>query len=313
LKRWGPATLILLSAPWAAAQTPAPAVSSSPAPAISTPSAVAPAAAVAVSTAASAATFSWRKEENRAFSVGESILYTVKYGFIPSGFASLEVKSTETVKGRAVYYIQSTAKTNKATDVFFKVRDKNESWMDMESLCSHRFAQSIREGFYHKETLTEFDQTGGRFSYSKKRKGKGPDFAEGDIPAFIQDVLSSLYYIRAQPLEVGKSYEFAVNSGGKTWNMNVHIRRTQKISVKAGKFDCFKIEPVLAGEGIFQNEGKLEVWVTRDEKKIPVLLRSRVAVGAFDAEMREYSPGGKNFSQDVTDESPPPESEENGG
>jgi len=235
-------------------------------------------------------TFSWRQVPNTAFGVGESIRYTIKYGFVAAGTATLEVKEIQPLAGRSAFYILSKAKTNKATDLVFKVRDKNASWMDTESLCSLQFYQQIREGLYRKETRTAYDHPTGKFTYWKKRKGK-EKVQEGDVPPFVQDVLSSLYYIRTQSLEVGKDYTLEANSGGKSWPLKVTVKKVEKVRVPAGKFECLHIEPILAGDGIFQQQGKLEVWVTNDSRRIPVLLRSRVMVGAFDAEMAEYAAG----------------------
>ncbi len=239
--------------------------------------------------------FVWRQESNNVFGAGETLLYVVKYGLIPAGFATLEVRSVDTVDGRPAYYIMSRARTNKAMDLVFKVRDKNESWMDVQSLCSLMASQQIREGLYKRTTITAYNHPRGRFTYVKRRKGK-ETITEGGIPAFVQDVLSSLYYIRTRNLEVGKKYSFDANSGGKTWPLTVNVQEIEKVRVAAGKFNCFHLEPILAGEGIFQQEGRLEVWVTADERKMPVLLRSRVMIGAFDAELVEFSTtGGSNI------------------
>jgi hypothetical protein len=234
--------------------------------------------------------FEWRREPASPFRVGESILYVIKYGFVSAGHATMEVRSTETVQGRPAFHLVSEARTNKTMDVIYKVRDRNESWMDVESLCSLRFAQDIREGGYTRRVDTTFDHPSRRFVYRKWRKGR-ETVHEGAIPAFVQDVLSSLYYIRARPLAVGERHTFDANSGASTWPLVVHVRGQESVKVPAGKFDCFQLEPVLAGEGIFQSKGKLTVWVTADERRAPVLLRSKVAVGAFDAEMTEYRAG----------------------
>jgi hypothetical protein len=233
--------------------------------------------------------FKWRKEANRAFGVGETILYVIKYGMVSAGRATMEVISMDTVNGRPAFHLMSRARTSKPMDVVFKVRDQNESWVDAESLCSLRFSQVIREGLYRKEVRTEFDHPGGRFIYWKRRKGKEKT-EEGGVPAFVQDVLSSLYFIRTRDLRVGTDISLDANSGANTWPLVVHVNEIETIKVPAGKFECFHLEPILAGEGIFQQKGRLEVWVTNDARKIPVLLRSRVMVGAFDAEMVQYSP-----------------------
>lgn len=246
--------------------------------------------------------FEWRQEPNPVFGVGESILYVIKYGVVHAGTATMEVRSTETVQGRAAYYVLSEARTNKTIDTFFKVRDKNESWIDRQSLSSLRYRQDMKEGRYLRQVETLYDHPARRYIYRKWRKGRETVY-EGPIPPFVQDVLSSLYFIRTRALVVGQTYTLDANSGAETWPLQVHVQKRERIRVPAGTFECLRLEPVLAGEGVFQANGKLEVWVTDDARRIPVLLRSRVAVGAFDAEMRDYRPGA---STPVAAPAPPP-------
>ena len=234
--------------------------------------------------------FQWRKEPPDAFRAGERIEYRIKYGLVNSGSASLEVTGVEEVNGRATYHLASRARTNKSLDVFFKVRDENDSWMDVLSLCSQRFQQKVREGGYAKETLTTYNHPDRRFEHSHRGKhSKEPHTYSGDIPPFVQDPLSALYYLRTVDLQVGQEHLIDANSGGKTWPLKVRVEAREEVKVPAGKFLCFRVEPVMAGEGIFMSKGRLEVWITADQRRIPVLLRSKVAVGSFNAEMTSYT------------------------
>ncbi len=234
--------------------------------------------------------FQWRDEKAPPFGVGESIRYTIQYGIVTAGFATMEIVSTSTVAGRTAYHVGSEARTNKTMDVFFKVRDVNESWIDTQSLCSLQFRQDIKEGRYTRRVETVYDHPARHFVYKKWRKGN-ESVVEGPIPPFVHDVLSSLYFLRTQPLEVGKDFALDANSGATTWPLSVHVLSRETVRVPAGRYDCFHLEPILAGDGIFQASGQLEVWVTEAPPHIPVLLRSKVMVGAFDAEMAEYTMG----------------------
>lgn len=235
----------------------------------------------------STAPFAWRSEPNKAFDVGESLLFIIKYGFISGGHASLEVRSTETVRGRPAYHLVSEARTNSTLDIFFKVRDLNESWMDTESLASQKYHQIMNEGRYYREVESRYNHAAGTFVYWKRtRKGEGTQ--SGTMPPFVHDILTSLYYIRTQPLVPGQDFVLDVNSGAATWPLRVKVKGTEKIKVPAGEFECFVVEPLISGEGLFMSTGNLEVWLTTDKRRMPVRMRSRVAVGAFTAELQEY-------------------------
>lgn len=243
-----------------------------------------------VPSTAPALVFQWRQETAPPPAVGESILYVIKYGFLSAGSATLEVTSTAPVAGRSAYHLLSEARTNAGMDAFFKVRDKNESWVDAQSLCSLRFRQDLREGKTTRRVETVYDHPEQRFLYRKWKNGKESS-RDGSVPPFVQDVLSALYYIRSRPLEIGREYAVDANSGATTWPLVVRVLRRESVRVPAGRFQCLRLEPVLAGEGIFQAKGRLEVWVTEDFPHVPVLLRSKVMVGSFDAEMKDYRPG----------------------
>jgi hypothetical protein len=163
--------------------------------------------------------------------------------------------------------------------------------VDAESLCSLRFRQDIREGRYRRKKETVIDPLAGRYVSRRWKKGV-ESMKQGDTRPFVQDVLSSLYYIRTFPLEVGRTYSLEVHSGVDTWTLNVRVRARERVRVPAGEFDCLRLEPTLAGEGLFNAKGKLTVWVTNDTHRMPVLLKSKVAVGSFAAELTRWTLGG---------------------
>src|ERR1019366_7249426 len=117
-------------------------------------------------------------------------------------------------------------------------------------------------------------------------KNNAREEKRGPIPQNVLDVLSSLYYVRSLPLEVGKSFTIDVHSGEKTWPLIVNVKKREKVKVKAGKFMCYRVEPVLREPGIFISKGKkLEVWLTADDRHMPVLMRSEVFIGHVSAEL----------------------------
>ena len=119
-------------------------------------------------------------------------------------------------------------------------------------------------------------------------------FADGDtipIKEYVQDALSSLYYIRTISLEVGNSVFIEHHSDKKNYSLEVKVLRREKVKVPAGEFDCLVVEPMLRASGIFKHTGKLTVWLTNDKFKIPVLMKSKVAVGSIASKLKKYTLG----------------------
>ncbi len=227
--------------------------------------------------------FIWRKVDNSAFAVGEHLIFEIKWQFITAGIAVMNVDRivpAPSAPERLSYKIVTEARSTPFIDGFFKVRDTNISYIDVESICSHSIESDISEGNFRKKEQIIFDQVNNTFALSDGRTGPtGP---------WVQDVLSALYYVRMLPLEPGAQFSFPAHSGDTTYPLSVRVLGREKVRVPAGEFDCFKLEPALRGDGVFKAKGRLWVWVTADARRMPVLMKSQVFIGSVDAVLREY-------------------------
>ncbi len=221
----------------------------------------------------------WRQARNKAFQAGEKLNFSIKWGIIKVGSASMEVREVTQYENRDVFRIISTARSSLFFDPFFKVRDRIEVLMDKGSLCSWRFEKSLREGDYTKDELILFDQRG--------LKAKEGDEIQS-VPPYVQDILSAFYYFRTLNVEAGKDYRFPVYTDRKTWEMVVKVTKKEKIKTPAGRFKTIRVEPVMKGQGIFAQKGKIEIWLTDDRYRMPVLMRSKIAVGSIRAILTDY-------------------------
>lgn len=222
--------------------------------------------------------FEWRKIENNAFKVGEKLTFAIKWGIITAGYATLEVRKISKINGRKVYHIVSCARSARFFDNFYKVRDKTESFVDVESICTWRFIKELNEGKYHTKKETIYDQR----NHTATIKGK-----TNKIPPFVQDILSALYYLRTQNIKLGEDYDIDVNTDGKNWSLEVKASKAEIIKTKAGRFKTICVEPFLKEEGIFKQKGRLWIWVTDDVKKMPVLMESKILIGSIVAVLIE--------------------------
>jgi hypothetical protein len=221
---------------------------------------------------------------NRAFGVGERFEFSVGYGMINAGTAVMEIPDMVKLDGRKCFHIVSTAQSNKVFSVFFKVDDKVESFMDAYGLYSLRYDKHIREGKFKTDMSMTFDQDkhlalyyGGRDTFQ--------------VPDYVQDVLSAFYFVRTQDLQVGKSIMVDNHTDKKTYPLEVRVLRKEKVKVPAGEFNCLVVQPMLKTPGIFEQKGSLTVWLTDDEVKMPVLMKSKVIIGSISTELTSYKLG----------------------
>lgn len=225
-----------------------------------------------------------RVVSNRAFGVGERLEFSVGYGVIKAGTAVMEIPEITKLDGRKCYHIVSTARSNKFFSVFFKVDDRVESFMDIYGLYSLRYDKHLREGKFRADVSMVFDQANNLAIYNA-----GKDTFE--VAEYVQDVLSAFYFVRTQELIVGRSIFVDNHTDRKNYPLEVKVMRKEKVKVEAGEFDCLVVKPILQTPGIFEQKGSLTVWLTDDEVKMPVLMKSKVMIGSISTELINYRLG----------------------
>ncbi|MGB2868854.1 MAG: DUF3108 domain-containing protein [Bacteroidota bacterium] len=224
-----------------------------------------------------------RTIQNVAFAQGERLVFDVGYSFFTAGEAVFSVPASDTVHGRECYQVLFTVNTTPSFSWIFKVEDRYESLVDKKGIFPWRFSQRIREGKYSRDFTAELDQVN---NVAITQDGKYP------IPPYVHDVVSAFYYTRIMDFST-------IRPGQKTYLQNFYKDTSftlaikflgfQRISVDAGTFDCVIVEPLIKEGGLFKSEGRVLLWLTNDERKIPVKVSTKVVIGSIDAELREYS------------------------
>jgi hypothetical protein len=217
------------------------------------------------------------------FSAGEKLKFVVQYGFIKAGNAYLEIPEVKQFEGRPVYTLVARAESNSFFRRFYKVRNRIESFWDTSGRYSLRYTENRREGGHRAHNEITFDYRNQQAVYHDGRTFP--------IPPGVQDALSSFYYTRTQALPMGGSVFFDYHASRKSQPLEVKVLGREKVETPAGKFQCVAIEPVLKAGGIFKNKGRLVIWLTDDERRMPVMMRSKVAVGSISVLLVEAKSG----------------------
>jgi hypothetical protein len=213
------------------------------------------------------------------YNVGEELTYRATFGGIPAGTARMRVAGVETVRGRSAYHVVFTIDGGVP---FFRVHDRYESWIDVQTLASLRHRQQISEGRYKR--VTEYEIYPERGTYE-----------EGD----------SVYASVAHPLDDG-SFIYAVRSAGirvgETRRDDRYFRpdrnpvvltgvRRDSVSVGAGDFAATVVRPSIKANGIFSEQGEAHVWFSDDARRYPVLLKSKFARFSLTLSLQSVVPG----------------------
>ncbi len=218
-----------------------------------------------------------------AFNVGERLVYDVGYSFITAGEAVFSIPGIDTIRGNPCYKVHFTVGTTSTFSFFYKVDDLYETMLDKKGIFPWRFTQRLREGKHKRDFTAEFDQLN---NTAITDKGNYP------IPPYVHDAVSAFYYVRTMDFagwRPGDRFYLKNFYKDSTYELTVKFLGNQRIEVDAGTFDCIMVEPVMKEGGLFKSEGQIIIWLTNDDRKIPVKVSTEVIIGSIDAELREYS------------------------
>lgn len=224
----------------------------------------------------------FRVVENKAFKEGEKLTFDLNYGFVTAGIATMEIPRIKRISGRDAYHVTFEVNSVPSFDMFYKVRDRYETYIDVEGLFPWRFEQHIREGGYTRDFSAFFDQ---RKGIAKTSEG------EYEIPLYVNDIMSAFYFARTfdySSMKVNDIINLQNFYKDKVYNLDVRFLGKETIEVPAGKFDCFIVEPLVKEGGLFKHEGNIIIWLTDDELKLPVKVRTKIIVGYVEAKLTKY-------------------------
>jgi hypothetical protein len=227
-------------------------------------------AAQAVTLPANAAPVPW--------TIGERLVYDVRFGFIKAGSGEMVMRGIESVRGRPAWHGRFTVHGGYLA---LRVDDVLETWMDAVTLSSLRFEQDFKE--IGRERQKTFEIFPDKKTYVQSGKPEKPS---------VEDPLddgSFLYFIRTVPLEIGRTYEFNRYFIPDRNPVKIRVLRRETVNVPAGAFDCIVVQPIIKAKGIFSENGQAEIWLSDDARRIMVQMKSKLPFGSLNLFLRTVS------------------------
>ena len=226
------------------------------------------------------------------FGSGETLVYTIAWLKIEGGEMTLRTARETTSDGVPVHRMTLVATSNDYVSKFYPVRDLYETWVDARDFQPLRFEKHAREGRYESDEVEVFDLARRIGSWREDRT---------PLPERVQDIISSFYFLRAQPLVVGQDVRVDMFSRGKVYKLKAAVLEKEKITTEAGVFDAFKLQPQLRENETDEdrNRGKLFLWFSDDERRLPVMARTVMPIGSVTARLRKVIAGTKPITPPV--------------
>jgi hypothetical protein len=213
------------------------------------------------------------------YRVGEELTYKAKFGALPAGTARMRVEGVETVRGRQAYHVVFTLDGGVP---FFRVHDRYDSWIDVQTLSSLRHTQQISEGRYKRSTTYEI--------YPERGTYEQGDSTHASVSHPLDDG-SFIYAVRTAGIRVGETRSDDRYFRPDRNPVVLTGLRQEAVQVGAGVYPTTVVRPTIKTSGIFSENGEAQIWFSDDAHRYPVLLKSKFSKFSLTLELKSVVPG----------------------
>lgn len=227
------------------------------------------------------------------FCAPETLVYKVSWGPFNAGYVVLATLY-DSIGG--VVRVGGKALSNNFISAFYRMRDYAVSTIDVKGSYPVFFEQHLREGKrFRADEYILFDPSAGKVHVQKRKT-----FKVVETTPFIHDYLSVLYFIRSgRSLTPGDTFTERIFVSSREYPMVFSVHESEVREVDAGRFPVILLTPRLVGEGrAFNKHDKLEIWISNDRRRLPVVIRSKIKFGSINARLIWYN-GALSTPQDA--------------
>ncbi len=218
------------------------------------------------------------------FRQGEKMVYQAKWGIVSAGQSVIEILPDETVDNVRTWHFSMTTTTNAALDVFYKVRESKDSYMDLNRMRTILYKEK-EEGNHPRDVVVTYDWA--KRTVTRYEHGKAGDTIS--IPAGTIDPLGLFFFIRMNKLKLGEVLEFPVTDGKKYWDVKATVVRREQLTINGKTYDTLLVLPDMKRlEDVFKKKDEqpdLMIWFSADDRQVPVKIESKVIIGTFVFEL----------------------------
>ena len=223
------------------------------------------------------------------FQPGEKLFYEVRWENVPVARVSLEVLPLAQIQGEEALHFVFRARTYRAVNILYPIGGYIEAFTDRELNRSLGVRKNMREGRSQRSFQVNFDWEQKIATYTSERKQR----RIAPLPEGSLDLVSILYYARSLPLEPGLALSRPFSSGKKIQLAEARVLRRETILVDGRLWPALRIAPdVRQAGGVFAKSepAQLHLWISADERRIPLKVVSKVWLGAFIIELTSTPP-----------------------
>jgi hypothetical protein len=226
---------------------------------------------------------------------GEQLTYTATWRLWKVGTATITLDTRNVMR-----HIHFSANSMGVANVLYPVHDRIESTYDPLFFCATEVRKDTVEGRRKRRTRILYNPNRRQLVLDEDNLNDSPPMAKHEVKPIsgcVLDLFSALYYVRSLPLQVGEVYNFPVNEGGKTAEIQLTADLKESVVTPAGTFQAIRTEPTVFNNKVFHRNGRMWVWFSNDNRHLPVMVKAKVSWGTITAVLTSIGKAAPNQPQ----------------
>tara|TARA_Y100000739_G_C20585754_1_gene455181 strand:- start:471 stop:1220 length:750 start_codon:yes stop_codon:yes gene_type:complete len=211
------------------------------------------------------------------YKVGEHSHFHVSFGGIKVGTAELKIEGQVNINGIPAFHIVGKGKTAPFFDLFFKVRDVYETYLDTSEVRPVKFFRDINEGGYKKKQAYTFNHSKGLVFWKEHSQL---------IFSNTQDMLSALFYARtfSQDSLIQKNTFFIpIFMDEENYLLEILYLNKERVKTNFGTVNCLVFKPKMQEGRIFEDGEQMKIWISDDQNRKLIKVETKIWAGSIQA------------------------------
>jgi len=237
------------------------------------------------------------------FQAGEKVVFNISYNWhavqtdVAKGTLSV---GQETLNGEKVWHTSLSMQTAPFFDVFFKIREKFDSWFALKGVEPRKFLRDSREGDYHAINEYVYDRPAGVIHANLEYRDQ--DKITKDIPYgdCTYDVTTLFYFARRMDfanLKAGTVQKISIAIDEDVLQVNLTYRGKENKFVRGiGTIAAHKVGIAVNKGEVFDGNEDALVWFSDDDNRIPIAFMAPLKVGAMNGRLASYEGLAHDFT-----------------
>jgi hypothetical protein len=219
----------------------------------------------------------------------ERLTYRVTWWGMEAGHAELFHQP-----GNGGYTLVARAWTTDGAANLFSMRDRlrAEGTHRPALFLPTRFSVRLNENDYRADKTLTYDRAARKATYRNHREppATAKDF---DIDTQTRDLYSALYSLRASAKEPKPEavYTLPVQDLDRPMTLHLKVLERVRLDTVLGQVETLHVQPVLDGKKEGRQKDRVHIWVTDDDRRLPVKIQVRLALGSFTATLQAVGDG----------------------